>query len=292
MQTQVHQDPVTSPSISLWGPQHPPQALIEKYGSQIKASLWVDPNGMKTFLESRYDCCSDAKSCPTLCSPVDCRTPASSVLHHLPELLKFKSIESVTPSNHLILSACPLLSHSLFPRLRVFSSKSALGIKWPKYWSFSISPSNEYQVWWYPLFPACPPGLSLGLQKESTGYWCQSLPAWLKDAPTAPAAFHSCWPTSPHHESWLLYNGILLSHKQEWVWVSSNELDEPRADYTEGSKSEREKNIYINTHTHTHAHIYMESRKMVLMNLFSSGEGEGRKNWESIIDIHTLSCVK
>ena len=56
------------------------------------------------------------------------------------------SIESVMPSNHLILCHPLLLQPSIFPSIRVFSNKSALCIRWPKYWSFSfsISPSNEY----------------------------------------------------------------------------------------------------------------------------------------------------
>ena len=56
------------------------------------------------------------------------------------------SIESVMPSNHLILCHALLLLPSIFPNIRVFSSESALHIRWPKYWSFSfsISPSNEY----------------------------------------------------------------------------------------------------------------------------------------------------
>ena len=61
-------------------------------------------------------------------------------------LLKLMSIESVMPSNHLIL-CCPLLLPPLiFPSIRVFSNESVLRIRWPKYWSFSfsISPSNEY----------------------------------------------------------------------------------------------------------------------------------------------------
>ena len=61
-------------------------------------------------------------------------------------LLKLMSIESVMPSNHLVL-CCPLrLLPSTFPSIRVFSSESVLHIRWPKYWcfSFSISPSNEY----------------------------------------------------------------------------------------------------------------------------------------------------
>ena len=59
-------------------------------------------------------------------------------------LLKLMSIESVIPSNHLILSRTLLLLPSIFPSIRVFSNESALCISWPKYWSFSISPSNEY----------------------------------------------------------------------------------------------------------------------------------------------------
>ena len=56
------------------------------------------------------------------------------------------SIESVMPSNHLILCRALLLLPSIFPSIRVFSNESALHIRWPKYWSFSfnISPSNEY----------------------------------------------------------------------------------------------------------------------------------------------------
>ena len=62
-------------------------------------------------------------------------------------LLKLISIESVIPSNHLILCCHHLLlPPSIFPSIRVFSKESALHIRWPKYWSFSfsISPSNEY----------------------------------------------------------------------------------------------------------------------------------------------------
>ena len=61
-------------------------------------------------------------------------------------LLKFISIESVMPSNHLILCHPLLLLPSIFPSIRVFSNESALRTRWPKYWSFSfhISPSNEH----------------------------------------------------------------------------------------------------------------------------------------------------
>ena len=61
-------------------------------------------------------------------------------------LLKFMSIESVMPSNHLILCHPFLLPHEIFPIIKVFSNESVLRIRWPKYcsFSFSISPSNEY----------------------------------------------------------------------------------------------------------------------------------------------------
>ena len=62
------------------------------------------------------------------------------------DLLKLISIESVMPSNHLILCHTLLLLPSIFPSIRVFSNESVFCIRWPKYWSFSftISPSNEY----------------------------------------------------------------------------------------------------------------------------------------------------
>ena len=59
-------------------------------------------------------------------------------------LLKLMSTESVMPSSHLILCHPLLFLPSVFPRIRVFSNELALRIRWPKYWSFSISPSNEY----------------------------------------------------------------------------------------------------------------------------------------------------
>ena len=59
-------------------------------------------------------------------------------------LLKLMSIESVMPSNHLILCRHLILLPSIFPSIRVLSNESVLHIRWPKYWNFSISPFNEY----------------------------------------------------------------------------------------------------------------------------------------------------
>ena len=89
---------------------------------------------------------SVAQLCPTLYDPMESSTPGLPVHHQLSSLLKFMSIESVMPSNQLIL-CCPLLfPPSIFPSIRVFPHESVLCITWPKYWSFSfsISPSNEY----------------------------------------------------------------------------------------------------------------------------------------------------
>ena len=71
---------------------------------------------------------------------------ASLSITNSQSLLKLMYIESVMPSNHLILCHPLLLPPSIFPSIRVFSDDSVLRIRWPKYWSFSfsISPSNEY----------------------------------------------------------------------------------------------------------------------------------------------------
>ena len=88
---------------------------------------------------------SVALSFLTLCNPMDCSVPDLTSFTNPWSLLKLMSIESVMPSNHLILCCPLLLLPSIFPSIRVFSNESIL-IRWPKYWSFSfiISPSNEY----------------------------------------------------------------------------------------------------------------------------------------------------
>ena len=77
---------------------------------------------------------------------------ASPSITNSQSLLRLMSITSVRPSNYLILHHPLLLPPSIFPSIRVFSNESVLHMRWPKYWSFSfsISPSNEYQEW-FPL---------------------------------------------------------------------------------------------------------------------------------------------
>ena len=113
---------------------------------------------------------SVCQSCPTLCDPMDSLSITNSQ-----SLLRLMSIESVIPSNHLIFCHPFLLLSSIFPSIRVFFSESALGIKWPKYWSFSFStsPSNEYsglipfRIDWFELL------LSKGLSRvfSNTGQY-------------------------------------------------------------------------------------------------------------------------
>ena len=86
---------------------------------------------------------SVAQSCPT---PWATARQASLPITNSQSLLKLISVESVMPSNHLILCHPLFLLPSIFPSFRVFSNESVFRIRWPKYWSFSfnISPSNEH----------------------------------------------------------------------------------------------------------------------------------------------------
>ena len=83
---------------------------------------------------------------PLFVTPLTAAHQASLSITNSQSLLRLVSIESVMPSNHLILCHPLLLLPSIFPSIRVFSNESVLHIRWPKYWSFSfsISPSNEY----------------------------------------------------------------------------------------------------------------------------------------------------
>ena len=89
---------------------------------------------------------SVTQSCPTLCDPGTAAHQDSLSIINSWSLLKLMSIESVMPSNHLILCCPLLLLPSIFPSIRAFSNESVLCIRRPKYWSFSfnISHPNEY----------------------------------------------------------------------------------------------------------------------------------------------------
>ena len=105
--------------------------------TQPRGSFYMRGSITLLFLQFSLSVLSD-------CDPVDCSMPGLPVHHQLQSLLILMSIESVMPSSHLILCRPLLLLPSIFPSIRVFSNESALCIRWPKYCSFSISPSNEY----------------------------------------------------------------------------------------------------------------------------------------------------
>ena len=182
-------------------------------------------------------------SSSNFCDPMDYSTLGFPVHHNSWSLLKLTSIESLMPYNHLILCPPLLLLHSIFPIIRVFSNESVLRIRWPKYWSFSfsfsISPSNEYsglisfRMDWLDLLAV--QGTLKGLLQHHSSkapiLWC-SVSLWFN-----------------YHLSHVVprYSGILLCHKKECIWLSPNEVDEPRAYYTEWSKSEKQIS-YINAY--------------------------------------------
>ena len=97
-----------------------------------------------SFIVSSVQLSSVSQSCPTLCNPMECSTPILPVHHQFPELARTHVHWLVMQSSHLILCRPLLLLPSIFPSIRVFSSESVLRIRWPKYWSFSFSSSNEF----------------------------------------------------------------------------------------------------------------------------------------------------
>ena len=101
---------------------------------------------MRRFIFMSNICgCLVSKSSLNLCDPMDCSTPGFPVLHYLQNLLKFTSIESVLPSNHLILCHSLLLLLSMFARFKVFSNGLVLHIKWANSWNLpQYQPLNEY----------------------------------------------------------------------------------------------------------------------------------------------------
>ena len=114
--------------------------------SEFSDPLTLNSNGnlpKQSFQFSSVQLLSHARLFET---PWTAARQASLSITNSRSLLKLMSIESVMPSNHLILCRPLLCLPSIFPSIRVFSNESALHIRWPNYWSFSfsISPSNEH----------------------------------------------------------------------------------------------------------------------------------------------------
>ena len=87
---------------------------------------------------------SGAQSCPILWDPMKCSTPGLPVHPNSRSSLKLTSIKSVMLSSHLILCRCLLLLPPVSPNIRVFSSESALSMRWPKYWRFSFNIARQH----------------------------------------------------------------------------------------------------------------------------------------------------
>ena len=120
-------------------------------------------------VESHDQFSSVAQSCPIPCDPMDCSTPGFPV-HPSPtprvefkSLLKLVSIESVMPSNRLILGCPHLFLPSVFPSTRIFSSDSVLHIRWPNYWSFSFQYQSFQWIFRNAFLEACFPLRLTGL---------------------------------------------------------------------------------------------------------------------------------
>ena len=125
--------------------QTPRQHLLPAYMCLRLPQLYKGWSPANTQWSSVQDS-SVTQSCLTLCNSMDTALQASLSITNSWSLLKQSSIESVMPSNRLIVCHPLLLPTSIFPSIRVFSNESVLRIRWPKEWSFSfsISPSNEY----------------------------------------------------------------------------------------------------------------------------------------------------
>ena len=121
-----------TPCCKLWGQ---PQACVSSHLASIST-----PRECNTIHQFSRSVVSDS------CDPWTAVCQASLSITNSQSLFKFMCIESVMPSNHLILCHPLLLLPSVFPSIWVFPNESVLHIKWPEYWSFSfsISPSNEY----------------------------------------------------------------------------------------------------------------------------------------------------
>ena len=117
----------------------------QKNQKSNSCSIWSFFGHLERIWMSSFSQVSSViQSCPALCDPMDCSTPGLPVHHHLPELTQthvHRVRDAIQPSRPL-----SFLPPSILPSIRVFSNESALCIRWPKYWSFSlrISPSNDY----------------------------------------------------------------------------------------------------------------------------------------------------
>ena len=168
-------------------------------------------------------CCWVIKLCPTVCDPWTSALLSFTISQ---SSLKVVSIESVMPSNHLILCHPFLLLPSISPGIRIFSSESAFCIRWPKYssWSFSISPSNEYpglisfRIDWFDLVAV------QGILKSLLQYHSSNTLVKIQNNP--PPSMDNCLPGlhvyHPSPDLSLYFHACKCDLQQVWVvlfWI-------------------------------------------------------------------------
>ena len=124
----------------LFGSLPPDSSAFCNAFKDKRTAVLRNPLSKQFFPCIRIQFSSVTQSCSTLCNPMDCSTPGLPVITNSRSLLKLMPIESVMPSNHLILCCLLLLLPSIFPSIRIFSNESALLIRWP---SIRVSASTS-----------------------------------------------------------------------------------------------------------------------------------------------------
>ena len=123
------------------------RATVHRVAKSQTWLKWLSMQAYSSMCKVQFS--SVTQSCPTLCDAMNCSTPGLHDHHILPEITQTHVIKSVMPSSHLILCRPLLLLPPIPPSIRVFSNELTLHMRWPKYWSFSlsISPSMNTQDW-------------------------------------------------------------------------------------------------------------------------------------------------
>ena len=130
------------------------------YFNSMLIRLLFKPSAYNTWHVVLFIVQSLSWLCLTLCDPMESARKASLSFTISQNLFKLMSIETVMPSNHLILCHPLFLLPSIFSSIKIFSNELALQIRWPKSWSFSLSPSSKYsglisfRIDWFDLLAA------------------------------------------------------------------------------------------------------------------------------------------
>ena len=171
------------------------QAFLAPSTMLCFATLGCKPWFFKSCMCAQFSSVQSLSCVRLFATPWTVAHQASLSITNSRSLLRPMSIESVMPSNHLILCCPLLLLPSIFPSIRVFSKESALHIRWPKCWSFSISPCNEYsglisfRIDWLNLFDV------QGTQESSPAPQFESIGASALSLLSGPAltSIHDYW---------------------------------------------------------------------------------------------------